>query len=105
MFRQKIVNTLHLFVYLHGRKWARFSFKLFLRLLSMLLIYMYITKRVYKFARFIPKNFGEDNGQKSIARNIEWHAKENICTSLVEMQRKFLIYYVYLIHVVADWEI
>src|SRR3989344_1949373 len=105
MLRSKVCERLHTLIY--GNFWEIFwlARELFFRRIKMIFVNMYIAKRVHELPDLASKNLRDDMREERITCDVERDAQENICASLVELERHTLVLDVHLIHVVADGEV
>ena len=101
MLGPKRVKTGHRIIYFdYGEGfWLALQLLPYRRL--MVLIEMHIAKSVHELSDLAPKNLCNNMREQSVARDVERNSKKDIRTSLIELKRDFLMFYIHLIHVVA----
>src|SRR3989344_1455419 len=89
-------------IYPYCRQGLGLAGKLFQSLFPVVGIYMYVSKSMDKFSRFVAGQARDNVSEKCVTGNVERHTKENVRGPLVKLARKLSVLNVELEHVVTD---
>ena len=63
---------------------------------------MIVTKGMYELPRLAAEYFCQHDGEECVACDVKRYPKENVGTTLVELQAHLALFNIYLIEVMAD---